>query len=353
MKEKFKKLNQVFKKKKVDALLITSEENRFYLSGFTGSAGCLFITPKQRYILSDFRYWEQISKECKGFNLIKIDRDGQFDGIRGILKKFPRIKKVGFEDDKVSFAGYKKLKKELSKVKLIPLEGAVTQLREIKSKEEIQYIKKAADIANKALANVLKVIKPGVTEKFVASLLQMEMKMLGAEKESFDIIVASGPNGALPHAKPGNRKIRKDDLIVIDFGAKYNGYCSDMTRTICLGKKSPKQKKIYDIVARAQKAALDYIKSGRVCGDVDNKARGLIEKEGYGKEFGHGLGHGIGIEVHESPSFRPNVKDVLRPGMILSVEPGIYLSGFAGVRIEDLVLITKDGYENLTKNSKK
>lgn len=350
MANKTGQLRNIMKKSGIDAVLITSPENRFYLSNFSGSSGCLFITRKNRYILSDFRYWEQIEKECPDFALFKVEREGELQGIKNLLKKYSYIKKIGFEDDKVTVAAFKKITKELNMVKFVPLEGKATELRLIKSDEELKYMEKAALIANKALERILKIIKPGMTEKYVASILQMELKELGAEKESFDIIVASGPNGALPHAKPGDRKIKKDDLIVIDFGAKYKGYCSDMTRTICLGTMSPKQEKIYKIVERAQKAALNHIKSGVLCGEVDKKARKLIEKEGYGKNFGHGLGHGIGIEVHEGPYFRPNVKTVLKPGMVASVEPGIYLSGFGGVRIEDLVLITRNGCKIITRN---
>lgn len=352
MNTRIKKLREVIKKIAIDAVLITSSENIFYLSGFTGSAGCLFITPSQKYILSDFRYWDQIAEESPEYKLVKTERDGAIASLKNLLKKYPNIKRVGFEDDKVSFAYHKKITKELNNLKFTPMEGKITELRVIKSEKELEFMKKAAIIANKALERVRKSIKPGVTEKYIASLLQMEMKEMGAEKESFDIIVASGPNGALPHAKPGDRKIRKDDLIVIDFGAKYNGYCSDMTRTICLEKMSPKQEKIYKIVERAQKAALNYIKAGVICGNVDKKARNLIEKEGYGKNFGHGLGHGIGIEVHEAPNFRPNVKTVLKPGMVISVEPGIYISGFGGVRIEDLILVTRGGCRILTQSHK-
>lgn len=349
MNTRIKKLREVIKKTSIDAVLVTSPENIFYLSGFTGSAGCIFITPSQKYILSDFRYWDQIAEESPGYKLIKTERDGSIAALKNLLKNYPNIKKVGFEDDKISFAAHKKITKDLNSLKFVSMEGKITGLRIIKSEHELEFMKKAAIIANKALERVRKSIKPGVTEKYIASLLQMEMKEMGAEKESFDIIVASGPNGALPHAKPGDRKIKKDDLIVIDFGAKYNGYCSDMTRTICLGTMSPKQEKIYKIVERAQRAALNYIKAGVICGDVDKKARNLIEKEGYGKNFGHGLGHGIGIEVHEGPYFRPNVKTVLRPGMVISVEPGIYISGFGGVRIEDLVLVTRGGCKILTQ----
>lgn len=347
--EKIKRLRELIKKSDIDGVLITSAENRFYLSGFTGSAGCLFITSKQKYILSDFRYWEQINTETPDFKLLKTQRDNELIGVKSLLKKCPNVKKIGFEDEKVSYAYYKKIAKELSNIKLIPMEGKVADLRMIKSEEETEFIKKAAIIANKALERVKKSIKPGATEKYIASLLQMEMKELGAEKESFDIIVASGANGALPHAKPGDKRIRKGDLVVIDFGAKYNGYCSDMTRTICIGAMSAKQEKIYKIVERAQKTAINYIKAGVICGQVDKKARKLIEKEGYGKNFGHGLGHGIGIEVHEGPYFRPNVKTILKPGMIISVEPGIYISGFGGVRIEDLVLVTRNGCKILTQ----
>lgn len=347
---RIRKLRDVMKKKRVDAVLVTSSENIFYLSGFTGSTGWLFITPSQKYILSDFRYWEQIAKESPEYKLMKTERDGGIAGIKNLLKKYSNINKVGFEDACLSFAAYKKLTKEINDIKFVPMETTVSDLRMIKTEEEIKFIEKASLIENKAFERVLKNIKPGVTEKYVASMLQFEMKELGAEKESFDIIVASGPNGALPHAKPGDRKIKKDDLVVIDFGAKYNGYCSDTTRTICLGKMSPKQEKIYKIVERAQKAALNYVKAGVKCGDVDKRARKLIEKEGYGKNFGHGLGHGVGLQIHEEPYFRPNVKTVLKAGMVVTVEPGIYISGFGGVRIEDLVLVTKNGCKILTRN---
>jgi len=350
MNTRIRKLRDVMKKKGVDAVLVTSEPNMFYLSGFTGTAGWLFITPSQKYILSDSRFWEQVENESPNFRLVKAERDDGTQGVKNILKRYPNIKKIGFEDDKVSFAMYKKLTKEINNVKFVALEGAVSELRMIKSEEEIKFIEKAALIANKALKRVLKIIKPGMTERYIASLLLTEIKELGAEKESFDFHVPSGANAALPHILPTDKKIKKNELIIIDLGAKYKGYCSDMTRTICLGTMSAKQEKIYKIVERAQKAAINYIKAGVVCGDVDKKARNLIEKEGYGKNFMHGLGHGTGIEIHEAPNFRPNVKTVLRPGMVLSVEPGIYISGFGGVRIEDLILVTRGGCRILTQD---
>jgi Xaa-Pro aminopeptidase len=268
------------------------------------------------------------------------------------LVKKQKIKKLGFESLHVSHAAYVYLMKELPKVKLIPTKDLAEGLRAVKDPSEMAKMRQAGRITDQTFHHILGFIKPGVKENDLAVEMEHFMRRQGASGPSFETIVASGWRAALPHGVASEKKVAKGDMIVFDFGCLFEGYCSDMTRMACVGRPSAEQKKIYGIVQRAQQAGLDAIKAGRKAGDVDLAARGLISRAGHARHFGHGLGHGVGVEVHEEPRLGPKNPQPLKEGMAVTCEPGIYLEGKFGVRIEDLVFVTKGGYENLYRTSK-
>jgi Xaa-Pro aminopeptidase len=332
----------------LDGLLVNHLPNVRYLCGYTGSAGLLLVTRTQASFLTDFRYQEQARHEVRGARRIIIKRDLYSD----LLERtdIARLRRVGFESQHLFFSQYEFLRKGVKRV--VPTAAMVEQLRQVKDGGELKAIAHAAAIADRAFARIVREIRPGMTELAIAARLEGLMKSFGAQRPSFETIVGSGPNGALPHAKPGPRKVRRGDLIVLDFGAYYQGYCSDMTRTVALGEPSDKQKLIYSIVQRAQLAGLDAVQAG-VSGKVaDSIARAIIVDAGYGKGYGHGLGHGVGMEVHELPRLSKLSDNILPANSVVTVEPGIYLPGWGGVRIEDLVVVTKHGNKILSRSPK-
>ena len=335
--------------KGIDGFLVTNLQNMNYLSGFDGE-GFALITKKDNYLLTDSRYTEQAEKESPDF-IIRIDepktKDARILALRKIIEKI-KINKIAFESNNLSFADFKKYSDSLKSIEFLPTKNIIEQIRMIKDKDEIIKMKKAAQITTESLKEVFEIIKPGMRELDIASELAYTMRKKGAQKESFDTIVISGERSSLPHGKPSEKKIDEGELITIDMGANYQNYNSDITRTIIMGKENQKQKEIYSIVLEAQKAALEFIKPGLKCNEVDSVARNIIEKKGYGKNFGHGLGHGVGLDIHEMPRVSFNDDTILLPGMVVTIEPGIYLPEFGGVRIEDSVLITEEGYEILT-----
>ncbi|NLY72316.1 MAG: aminopeptidase P family protein [Tissierellia bacterium] len=322
-------------------------ENRFYVSGFTGSAGYALVTMDKAYLITDFRYFSQVGEQCPDFELKEISTQISFGQVLSELG----LKKVGFEDDFMTIEDMEVLKSKFSG-ELVPMKRFIEEIRQIKREDEIELVRKAQNIADDTFSYMLDFIKPGMTEREVHLELVNQMTRRGADGESFTAIVASGERGALPHGRASDKVIEKGDFLTLDFGCIYKGYCSDMTRTISVGKASDELKEIYEIVLRAQKAALEAIKPGAVCSDIDGVARGIISEAGYGDNFGHGLGHSIGLEVHENPRFNQVDNSILKPGMIMTDEPGIYIPGLGGVRIEDLVLVTEDGYEVLSKSDK-
>jgi len=259
---------------------------------------------------------------------------------------------LGFEANQVRYSTYQSLKERLAAKELVPLSGELAELRRIKTAEEIELHRQAEHIGDIAFEEILKELKPGVTELEIAAKLEYIMKMNGADKLSFESIVASGGNSSKPHAEPGHKKIESGDFVTMDFGCVYNGYCSDMTRTVVVGKANEKQKEIYNTVLKAQLAVLDMLKPGYPGKAYDKVARDLIYGAGYEGYFGHGLGHSVGLEIHENPRFSMIEEDIIEAGMIMTVEPGIYIPDFGGVRIEDMVVMTADGYENLTHSEK-
>ena len=334
----------------LDALLVYSDLNRNYTSRFTGTSGALLITPQGPLFLTDSRYTLQAGKQVQHAKVLLQTRNLLVEAIERF--KATKAKKIGFEAQLVTVAHYEYLKKALPKAQWIPTKGLVEGLRLVKDRDEAERMRQAGRITDRAIHHILSYIKPGVRETELATELEHKMRVEGAEGTSFDSIVASGWRSALPHGIASDKKVERGDFIVFDFGCKFQGYCSDMTRTVCVGQPSALQKKIYGIVQKAQAAGLAAVKPGKTTGDVDAAARNIIKRAGYGKHFGHGTGHGVGTEVHEDPRVGPKAKDKLLPGMAITVEPGIYLAGKFGVRIEDLVIVTKTGYENMYRSTK-
>jgi Xaa-Pro aminopeptidase len=342
------KLRDILKGKNLDAAIIFKPENRRYMSGFTGTSGYALITMNKAFFLTDFRYVDQAKQQCKEYEIIKHTNERSIFSIINELN----LNNLGFEENFITYHQYMEFSKELDHIELIPLDGAISSLRKIKYEEEIKYIKQAANIADEAFLHICNYMKPGIAEKNVALELETFMKKEGASSTSFDTIVASGIRSSLPHGVASDKLLEKGDFVTLDFGCIYNGYCSDMTRTIVLGKANEQQREIYHIVLKAQQEALAAIKPGITGIEADKIARDVITSCGYGEYFGHGLGHGVGLEIHEDPSLSPIGKEVLKEGMIVTDEPGIYIPDFGGVRIEDLLMITKSGNKVLSKSPK-
>ncbi len=352
MSRRIEKLLEKLNIEALDAIIVTNLYNIRYLSGFTGSSAALYISNNTRVIITDFRYIEQATKQCPGYEVVDQAKLSVFATLKQIIIK-DNVLNIGFEEATISYINYIKIKEELEALKLIGTKNLIEEVRMVKEDCELENIKMAARIADNAFNYILTVIRPGITERKISLELEFYMKNNKAEGLSFDTIVASGKNSSLCHAKPSDKKIEKGDLLTMDFGCAYKGYCSDMTRTIVVGKANDKQKEIYNTVLKAQLEALNVLKSGLTGKEVDAIARNIIEKAGYGKYFGHGLGHSVGLEIHESPRLSYNEDRILTHNMIATIEPGIYIPDFGGVRIEDLVCIKEKGYENYTISSKR
>lgn len=328
-----------------NGLLITNLNNIRYLCGYSGSCGTLLVTKKEAVFFTDFRYQEQSAAEIGDTAEIVVYKDSLISSLKERIKK-ARIKALGVEKS-LNIRQFLMFSDEFKK-DLYPTESLVERLRQIKDADEVKSLKKAFEIADNAFAELMKIIKPGMSENEVAAHLEFFMKVAGSDAPSFSTIIAAGPNSSCPHAQPGSRKLKKGEMVKIDFGAVYDGYHSDMTRTVFLGKATEKFKKIYSIVHEAQKKAIKAIKVGSICKDVDAVARKVITDAGYGENFGHGLGHSLGLEVHEAPSLSKKCEDEIRAGVTFTVEPGIYLPGWGGIRIEDVFLVKEKGLLKLT-----
>ena len=336
--------------KEIDGFLVSDLKNLNYLTGFDGEGFALIGVSGKNYLLTDSRYTEQAEKESPDYKIITDEpkkKNARILALKKIIEK-NKIKKIAFESNSLSYADFERYSDNFKSIRFLPTKNVIEQIRMIKDKEEIIKIKKAAQITTESLKDVFEIIEPGIRELDIASELAYTMRKKGAQKESFDIIVVSGERSSLIHGKPSEKKIVEGELIIIDVGANYHNYNSDITRTIIMGRESQKQKEIFSIVLEAQKAALDFLKPGVKCKEVDSVARDIITKKGYGKYFGHGLGHGVGLDIHELPRVSFSDDTVLLPGMVITIEPGIYLPEVGGVRIEDSVLITEEGYEILT-----
>ncbi|KAF2955330.1 Xaa-Pro peptidase family protein [Marinitoga sp. 38H-ov] len=327
----------------------SSKPTSYYLTGFTGSFSIVYITKDDVVFMTDGRYTEQAEKQTGVKPL--LFKKKLLDELTNIIK-LPKGAKIGFESNTISSNIYLNTLMKIGDYEFIPSEKIILEMRRIKSSEEVEFIKNAAIIAEKALQETLDSFYIGMTEKEFAAKLEYNMKIFGADNYAFDTIVASGPRGALPHGIASDKKIGSGEFIVIDFGAYANGYNSDITRTIATEGISDKHKQIYEIVLKAQKAAVEAVKPGMKYSDLDKIARDIISEAGYGEYFSHGLGHGLGLEVHESPRVSYMSEEISQPGDIITIEPGIYLPGDLGVRIEDDVLVTENGYELITSFDK-
>ncbi len=354
LKNRLQKLRQRLAEKEIDAIFISQPENRYYLSGFDGSSGFLLITAQDTILATDFRYIEQAKSQAPDYEIFKITND--------ITDWFPELiaglglTRLGFEAEHTTFATYRQLtdilNKTQSQLRLIPTDGLVESLRAIKEPEEIELITKAVEISDSAFEFTEDMIHIGMREEEVAWEIEKFMRENGSQSIPFDIIVASGPNSALPHAKPSPRRIHSGEPVVIDIGARFGSYSSDLSRTICLGTPDDTFTKVYNAVLGAQLAAMAIIKEGMTGDEADSLARTVIEEVGYGEAFGHGLGHGIGLAPHELPRLGPKSTDILTSGMVFTVEPGIYLVGWGGVRIEDTVVIENGRIRVISKARK-
>ena len=355
MKERVEGLVAQFNDQELDGVLISAPENRRYLSGFSGSAGYLLITKAKAVLVTDSRYTEQATNQSPYFDVRQVR--GGWGWLIDELKD-SGLKKVGFESQDMTVASYNNLidaikgDSALGDVSFVPAPGLAENQRIIKDHEELQMLQLAIDAADKAMDQVTPVITPGMTEKEVAWRLETAMRDFGADTISFDTIVAAGPNGAMAHHQPTDYVIKQNDPIVIDMGAKVAGYCSDLSRSIAVGEPDETFNKIYDTVLGAQLIAINAVKVGMTGEETDNLSREVIAQAGYRDNFGHSLGHGVGLEIHENPRVGPRSPDVLELNTVFTVEPGIYLSGWGGIRIEDIVILREDGAVPLSKAKK-
>jgi Xaa-Pro aminopeptidase len=338
----------------LDAILVTQGENRRYLSGFTGSAGCLLVSHNEAILATDFRYVEQAQAQAPAFQTLRVT-DGLAKWLLPLASDLG-IRRLGFEEGDLPYSTYRELAAGVGEaandVSLVPTLSLVESLRAVKDETELGLLAKAAGLADAALEEVLPGIRPGISERQLAWKLESFMREHGSEPLPFDVIVASGPNSALPHARPTDRSIGSAEPVVIDLGARVNGYCSDLSRTICLGNEDSTFWRVYDIVLGAQLTAIETVQAGMSGEQADQLARTVIVQAGHEDAFGHGLGHGVGLAAHEEPRLGPRSSSVLADGMVFTIEPGIYLSGWGGVRIEDTVVLENGKARPLTRASK-
>jgi len=353
--DRLSSLRDTFTSHGIDGALIGSASNRRYLSGFTGSAGWLIVSPLKTCLAVDFRYVEQARQQSPGCEILYIK--GDVSGWLADLVSGMNIGKLGIESDHLTLTSYQSICQAAqatgNKFQVLPVKGLVEPLRAIKDADELADITRSCAIADRALELLLPSITAGITEKQLAWRLESCLRQEGSEPLPFDIIVASGPNSALPHARPTDKPIADGEPITIDMGARHQGYCSDMTRTFIIGKGDEWFNQVYNTVLGAQTSAIALIREGMDAGTADRLVRDMIDKAGFGDSFGHGLGHGIGLDAHERPRLGPTADDILTDNMVFTIEPGIYLPGWGGVRIEDTVVITGGKAVALTKTSKK
>ncbi|MGB3346756.1 MAG: Xaa-Pro peptidase family protein [Candidatus Humimicrobiia bacterium] len=346
------KIREKIIKSKLDGFLIVGENNIRYLSGFfgKGSGSWVLLTKNQQYLLTDSRFTEQANEQAPYYKKYIWERPyiKHFSNLINEIK----LKKLGFESNHITYQVFLKINRVIPKVELTPISRWVEEMRTVKSKEEIDLITKAANISDKAFSIIINEIEVGMKERDIANRLDFILRDLGADKESFDTIIASGIMSSMPHATASNKVVEDGDLVKLDFGSIIDGYHSDMTRMVVIGKSNSRQKNIFNIVLEAQTKALSAVRAGIKCKNLDKIARYIITEKGYGENFLHGLGHGVGLDIHESPALTKNSEDILKKGMVITIEPGIYFSDFGGVRIEDLLFVTDDGCEILSKTEK-
>lgn len=350
--DKLLKVKTWLQEKGLDAFLVSKPVNNYYLSGFTGTSSYLLITllADKHFLITDFRYKDQAEEQAKNFEIV-VQGTSLFQTLGELFNKHG-IKKVGLDKDDITLAMYEGIKEHVPDATFFSVQDPCVEIRKIKEPEEIKLIKKAVEIADKAFLHILEYIRPGLTEAEVALELEFFMRRLGGTRNAFDTILASGKRSALPHGVATNKTIQAGDIVTMDFGTVYQGYHSDLTRTIILGTPDARQQEIYDLVLKAQEDVFKQIQPGMRGSEADSLARNIIKEAGYGENFGHGLGHGVGLEIHERPRLSLCDETILEPGMVVTVEPGIYLSGWGGVRTEDMLVITPDGCERLTRSPK-
>lgn len=350
-KKRIDEIRKACKKENLDGLFITHLDFVRYLCGFTGSSAMLIVTPKSADFITDFRYKDQAGKEVKGAK-IHIKRGEPVSSLKDFPKYNVKNATFGFCGEYISVAAQKRMRDALPDAIFVDASSIFTELGWVKDKTEVASITKACEIADMAFERILNMVAPGVRESELGAELEYQMRMLGSERPAFESIIASGFRSALPHGIATYKKVQKGDFITFDFGATVNGYVSDMTRTVVVGKATPRQKKIYNLVLKAQMAGIKKVKAGVTGKTIDSACRNIITKAGYGKNFGHGTGHGIGFFVHVGPRLSVESADKLKPNNIVTVEPGIYISGWGGVRIEDDVIVTRNGGKVLNKSPK-
>jgi Xaa-Pro aminopeptidase len=347
-KERIKRLYGYLKKEGIEAFLFTSPENIRYISGFTGGEGMVFLTPHKRVLFVDSRYVLQAKKEAKRFTVKEyIER---WEDVVSLIKN-EGCRNLGFESYHLTHESYVELKRQL-KVPLIQGPRSIKNIRSVKEQKEISLIRKAAEIAEQGFKEIIPQIANTPKEKDIALRLECSIKELGSEKTPFEIIVVSGKRGAHPHGTPGKKEIRKGEFVTIDFGAVYRGYCSDETCTLIVGRPTLQQKKVYELVKEAHDQAISVVTPGVKFTTIDSVARRVLENAGLGKYFRHGTGHGVGLAVHEAPSISPKGEGVVKEGMVFTIEPGVYIPNWGGVRIEDMVEVTRHGCQLITGISK-
>lgn len=330
----------------IDALVVSAPSNVYYLSGFHGSSGALLVTENRAVLFSDFRYRLQAREQAPDFGFVEVPRR-LLAGV-GDAAATEGVRRLGYDPSHLSCELKDQLAEGAKGLEVAPAGGLVEELRARKSQEEIDCISAAAALADQAVGHMIKLLRPGVREREVALEGEFLMRREGADGVGFEVIVASGPRSALPHAETSDREVQAEDLVLIDIGARFSGYCSDMSRTYAVKRASQEVRDIYRIVYQAQRAAVAGVHAGAICGDVDGIARAIIEEAGYGENFGHGLGHGVGIDVHEAPRLGEGEEGELAAGNVVTVEPGIYVEGLGGVRLEDLLVVFPNGSEALT-----
>ncbi|MFH1002844.1 MAG: aminopeptidase P family protein [Chloroflexota bacterium] len=347
-------LRQQFGGRNIDAILVSQPENRYYLSGFSGSAGYLLITEQNALLATDFRYVEQAKGQSPDYEVVRVTGE-LTKWLPEVVSGF-RLKRLGFEAEHTAFAIYQKLTDIIEEMEfqfgLVPVAGLVESLREVKEPEEIELISRAAGMADAVMDRVEDVVQPGMTELAAAWEIESCLRQNGSDHLPFNIIVASGPNAALPHAVPSSRVINPGEPVVIDIGARVDGYTSDLSRTICLGTPDDNFSRAYRAVLAAQGRALELIRAEMTGSEADGLARAVLAEAGYGDAFGHSLGHGVGLATHEKPHLGPGSADRLADGMVFTVEPGIYLAGWGGVRIEDMAVMENGKLRVISRSRK-
>jgi Xaa-Pro aminopeptidase len=347
--KRLEQLWSLLEQQELQALLVARPENIWYISGFTGGEALLLVTREDALLFSDGRYEEQAKQEAPDWKFIKFKRS--FIEVFAEVASGLELQELGFEKDFFTYQQWEQLKL-CFKGSLRPVAGLIEGMRLIKDQEEIALIREAGMITASAFRYVLGEIYDGQTEQEIAGILEFFMRRNGGGPPAFETIVASGVRGALPHGMASDKKVERGELVTMDLGACYKGYAADLTRTICIGAVSDRQREIYEAVREAQERALKVVRAGVTAEEVDAAARCYLTEVGLGEYFSHGLGHGLGLYVHEEPRIAPGQKTVLKPGMVITVEPGVYISGWGGVRIEDSVLVKENGYEILTPVTK-